>query len=56
MQNENPSFMCELCLGRIQTDLLFPFPSSPEEDREMLETVVGSVHDEFDGAGAALTA
>ena len=45
MQNENPSFMCELCLGRIQTDLLFPFPSSPEEDREMLETVVGSVDD-----------
>lgn len=36
-------FMRGLCMGEINEDLVLPFPTIPEEERETLETVTGSL-------------
>lgn len=37
------SFMRRLCMGEIHEDLILPFPTIEEEERETLETVTGSL-------------
>lgn len=39
------SFMRSLCMGRIEQDLLFPFPSFTDEERETLNEVTGAIDD-----------
>ncbi|MBT8491475.1 MAG: acyl-CoA dehydrogenase family protein [Deltaproteobacteria bacterium] len=39
------SFMRSLCMGRIEQDLLFPFPRFSDDERETLQEVTGAVDD-----------
>ncbi len=41
--SDNASFMSRLCMGEIQEDLIVPFPTIAEEERETLETVLSSL-------------
>ena len=43
MVDKSVSFMRSLCMGRIEEDILFPFPQMKAEEREMLASVVDSV-------------
>ena len=43
------SFMRALCLGRIEADLILPYPSLSEEDKETLSSVVELVDDMLGG-------
>jgi alkylation response protein AidB-like acyl-CoA dehydrogenase len=40
---EQRSFMRSLCMGEIEEDLVVPFPTLPAEERELVETVLGSL-------------
>jgi alkylation response protein AidB-like acyl-CoA dehydrogenase len=40
---ENTSFMRSLCMGRIEEELILPFPTVNDEDRETLTDVVAAV-------------
>lgn len=40
---ENSSFMRTLCMGRIDEDLVLPFPSLSDEERETVTDVVGAL-------------
>lgn len=43
MEKKNVSFMRSLCMGQIEEDVILPFPSLSESERETLQTVVSSV-------------
>jgi len=43
MADPTTSFMRTLCMGRIDEDLIFPFPQMAAEEREMLGSVIDSV-------------
>lgn len=43
MTDRDISFMRALCLGRVEEDLVFPFPRMPEADKEMLASIVDAV-------------
>src|SRR5687767_14390301 len=45
MAEKDTSFIRGLCLGRIEQDLLLPFPKLPEADRENLKAVIASIDD-----------
>lgn len=42
---ETTSFMRSLCMGQIEQDLLFPFPTLPDEQRETLREIAGALED-----------
>ncbi len=41
---ENTSFMRSLCMGRVEEDLLFPFPKMKKEEQETIRTMAQSFH------------
>ncbi len=43
MDKKTVSFMRSLCMGQIEEDVILPFPSLSEAERETLQTVVNSV-------------
>lgn len=43
MEKKTVSFMRSLCMGQIEEDVILPFPSLAEPERETLQTVVTSV-------------
>ncbi|MEM6996121.1 MAG: acyl-CoA dehydrogenase family protein, partial [Myxococcota bacterium] len=43
MADKSTSFMRSLCMGRIEEEIVFPFPTMGAEEREMLGSVVESV-------------
>lgn len=43
MVDKSVSFMRSLCMGRIEEDIVLPFPQMGSEEREMLSSVVDSV-------------
>ncbi|HHO51148.1 MAG TPA: acyl-CoA dehydrogenase [Deltaproteobacteria bacterium] len=45
MASEDVSFMRALCTGRIESELIVPFPTLPESDRETLGMVVEAIDD-----------
>lgn len=45
MSQQDVSFMSSLCMGRVEEDLILPFPTLPEADRENLAAVVESIDD-----------
>lgn len=45
MASEDASFMRALCTGRIESELIVPFPTLPEADRETLGMVIEAIDD-----------
>jgi acyl-CoA dehydrogenase family member 9 len=45
VEKKTTSFMRSLCMGLIEEDVILPFPTLPEGERETLQTVVSSVSD-----------
>jgi alkylation response protein AidB-like acyl-CoA dehydrogenase len=47
MSGDNPSssFMRALCMGSIDEEQVFPYPSVSDEEREMLQSIISSVDD-----------
>jgi alkylation response protein AidB-like acyl-CoA dehydrogenase len=43
------SFIRSLCAGEIEQDVLFPYPTLDEEERELLESVISSVDSMLEG-------
>ncbi|HEY6081424.1 MAG TPA: acyl-CoA dehydrogenase family protein [Polyangiaceae bacterium] len=43
MDKKTVSFMRSLCMGQIEEEVIVPFPSLSDSERETLQTVVGSV-------------
>ncbi|MBL4689197.1 MAG: acyl-CoA dehydrogenase family protein [Nannocystaceae bacterium] len=43
MVDKSSSFMRSLCMGRIEEDIVFPFPAMDPDEREMLTSVIDSV-------------
>ena len=43
MEKKTVSFMRSLCMGQIEEDVILPFPTLSDSERETLQTVVGSV-------------
>ena len=41
--SDQASFMSRLCMGEILEDRILPFPEMKQEERETLETVLGSL-------------
>ncbi len=39
----HPSFIAELFMGRLRTDLIFPYPEQPEEDRRVGDEFLGKL-------------
>jgi alkylation response protein AidB-like acyl-CoA dehydrogenase len=52
MSNTAASFISALCMGRIDEDLIVPYPSLPEGDRETLAAVLESIDDLLSSRGA----
>ena len=42
---ETISFMHSLCMGRIEQDVLFPFPALTEDQKETLHGITAAVDD-----------
>ncbi len=47
--SKNISFLSALCMGRIEEDLILPFPTLKDDEREMLSAVVGSIDEMMGG-------
>ena len=45
MADKSSSFMRSLCMGRIEEDIVFPFPELSAEEKETLQSVTDSVDD-----------
>jgi len=43
--NANTSFMRSLCMGQIEQDVLFPFPTLPADQKELLQEIAGALED-----------
>ena len=42
---ETTSFMRSLCMGQVEQELLFPFPSLPDGERQTLREITGALDD-----------
>ncbi len=47
MADQSTSFMRSLCMGKIEEEILFPFPSFSDEERETLTDITGALKDLF---------